>query len=365
MAPVLAELAESKVFKSQLCVTAQHREMLDEAMGIFDIVPDFDLDIMSHDQSLTDVFSLIVKRLAPFLRQECPDLVLVHGDTVTTAAACIASYLSGIPVGHIEAGLRTGNLYDPWPEEGNRKLVASIAKYHFAPTEKSANNLLLEGIPSEKIVISGNSVIDALKGVSKKIDENQDLQKRIRSELSFLDFEKPIVLITGHRRESYGERLDSICRALARVAATFPESQIVYPIHPNPNIKKSVNLWLKGGKNIHVIKPLEYFSFVYLMKKSTVILTDSGGIQEEAPTLGVPVLILRDSTERPEALTLGLTRLIGTDEDVITKALTEILSHSLVKKTGINVYNPFGEGNAAKTIREFLERELCEKNNRS
>ncbi|EJX1328841.1 UDP-N-acetylglucosamine 2-epimerase (non-hydrolyzing), partial [Vibrio parahaemolyticus] len=313
MAPLVHALNSDSRFEAKCCVTAQHREMLDQVLELFDIKPDYDLNLMKVGQTLNDVSASILLELKPVLQDFKPDVVLVHGDTATTFSASLAAYYEQIEVGHVEAGLRTGNIYSPWPEEANRRLTGVLTKYHFAPTETSKNNLLKENVSSDDIHVTGNTVIDALLMVKNKIDKDESLNKSLASKFPFLDSEKKLILVTGHRRESFGGGFERICEALAITAREHPDAQIVYPVHLNPNVREPVNRILKGVDNIHLIEPQQYLPFVYLMNRAYIILTDSGGIQEEAPSLGKPVLVMRDTTERPEAVAAGTVKLVGTD----------------------------------------------------
>jgi len=304
MGILVKKLQNTPGFDARLCVTAQHRQMLDQVLELFQLSPDYDLDIMQSRQDLTDISCNVLQGLREVLNDYQPDRLLVHGDTTTTLFASLAGYYGRIPVGHIEAGLRTGNIYSPWPEEINRKLTGAIADRHYAPTISAKENLLSEGIDQNNILVTGNTVIDALLWVSRKIDESDRCQKMFRDKFSFLDLDKQLVLVTGHRRESFGDGFENICRALLQIAER-KDVQVVYPVHLNPNVQEPVNRLLGQKENIHLIAPLDYLPFVYLMKHSYVIITDSGGVQEEAPSLGVPVLVMRDTTERPEAVEAG------------------------------------------------------------
>ena len=354
MAPLIHALKDSSRFNSRICVTAQHRQMLDCVLSSFEIVPDYDLNIMSSKQSLDDVTIKILSFMGPILDEFQPDLVLVHGDTTTTFSAALSAYYRQIPVGHVEAGLRTGNIYSPWPEEGNRRLVSSIASLYFTPTETAKNNLILENIPEERIKITGNTVIDSLFWVRDKIYRDEGLRKRLSSQYTMLNSDKRVILVTGHRRENFGAGIEGICKALKRIALNFQDCQIIYPAHPNPNIQEPINRLLNGVKNIYLIAPQDYFSFVYLMMQSTIILTDSGGIQEEAPSLGKPVLIMRNTTERPELVSAGAGKLVGTDPDVIFNEVAGLLNDYLLYESMSNSHNPYGDGTASKKIFDSL-----------
>jgi len=354
MAPVAQRLHADSRFEAKLCVTGQHREMLDQVLDLFELTPDYDLNIMKPGQDLTDITNAILAGMRAVLERAKPDVVLVHGDTATTFATSLAAYYQQIPVAHVEAGLRTGNLYSPWPEEGNRKLTGAIATYHFAPTKTSADALKREGVCKESIYITGNTVIDALFGVVQKFETDEDLLSHLEAKFSFLQKNQKLILVTGHRRESFGGGFERICEALAQTALRHPEIQIVYPVHLNPNVKQPVNRLLKGIKNIYLIEPLHYLPFVYLMNRSTIILTDSGGIQEEAPSLGKPVLVMRNTTERPEALKAGTVKLVGTEVNKITDELDSLLLNSEVYESMAHAHNPYGDGNASDRIVEIL-----------
>ena len=359
MAPLVQALYAHPEIDAKVCVTAQHREMLDQVLELFEIEPDFDLNIMMPGQTLTDVTTNILKGMESVLHECKPDVVLVHGDTTTTLSTTLAAFYQQIPVGHVEAGLRTGNIYSPWPEEANRKITGAIARWHFAPTEKSCNNLLAENIDKDKVVVTGNTVIDALLEVKEKIETNKQLNVDISQQFDFLNDEK-MILVTGHRRESFGGGFERICEALAHIAESYPAVQIVYPVHLNPNVREPVNRLLKGVKNIHLIEPLDYLPFVYLMNKAHIILTDSGGIQEEAPSLGKPVLVMRDTTERPEAVDAGTVKLVGTDAGKITDAITTLLDDDVIYESMSKAHNPYGDGKACARIIDALLQSKCE-----
>ena len=350
MAPLALALAADARFDAKLCVTAQHREMLDQVLHLFAIQPDFDLNIMKPGQDLTDVTTAILQGMKRVFSQFKPDVVLVHGDTATTFATSLAAYYQQIPVAHVEAGLRTGNLYSPWPEEGNRKLTGALAALHFAPTATSSQNLQAEGVPASRIVITGNTVIDALLEVVNKLKTDPSLQQRFAEQFAYLSPSRRMVLVTGHRRESFGDGFERICQALADTACAFPNIDIVYPVHLNPNVREPVNRLLAGIANIHLIAPLDYLPFVYLMNRATIILTDSGGIQEEAPSLGKPVLVMRDTTERPEAVQAGTVNLIGTEVAAITQNLRELLTDNAAYERMARAHNPYGDGQACQRI---------------
>ncbi|WP_218419450.1 non-hydrolyzing UDP-N-acetylglucosamine 2-epimerase [Alteromonas lipotrueae] len=354
MAPLALKLAETQGLHARVCVTAQHREMLDQVLELFELKPDYDLDIMKPGQDLTDVTTNILQGMKPVLADFKPDVVLVHGDTATTFATSLAAYYQQIAVGHVEAGLRTGNIYSPWPEEANRKLTGAITTYHFAPTDISKQNLLNEAVAESAITVTGNTVIDALLSVSEKFKTDAALNSRMAGEFSFLDENKKLILVTGHRRESFGGGFERICQALAATAEAHPECQIVYPVHLNPNVQEPVNRLLNGVDNITLIKPQDYLPFVYLMNKAHIILTDSGGIQEEAPSLGKPVLVMRDTTERPEAVKAGTVKLVGTDVEVIKQQLSLLLTNDKEYKGMSFAHNPYGDGKACEKIIEVL-----------
>ena len=327
--------------------------MLDQVLDLFGLVPNFDLNIMKAGQDLTDVTTSILQGLKDVLASFKPDIVLVHGDTATTFATTLAAYYQQIPVGHVEAGLRTGNLYSPWPEEANRKLTGALSRLHFAPTQKSQQNLLGEGVDSRNVYVTGNTVIDALLEVVKKL-KAPELNAQFAEQFSFLDSTRRLVLVTGHRRESFGDGFERICKALVEIAQEFSDIEIVYPVHLNPNVREPVNRLLAGIDNIHLIEPLDYLPFVYLMDRSYLILTDSGGVQEEAPSLGKPVLVMRDTTERPEALEAGTVRLVGTEVEAITHNLRELLLNEQAYSQMSVAHNPYGDGNACARILGIL-----------
>ncbi|MBE8233541.1 MAG: UDP-N-acetylglucosamine 2-epimerase (non-hydrolyzing) [Endozoicomonadaceae bacterium] len=354
MAPLVHALASDERFEAKCCVTAQHREMLDQVLELFEITPDYDLNLMKAGQTLNDVTSRIIQELKPVLQEFRPDVVLVHGDTATTFAASLAAYYEQIEVGHVEAGLRTGNIYSPWPEEANRRLTGVLTKYHFAPTETSKENLLKENFDPKSILVTGNTVIDALLLIKNKIETDEDLKRTLAAQFPILDESKKLILVTGHRRESFGGGFERICEALVRTAKKHSNAQILYPMHLNPNVREPVNRILGGIENIHLIEPQQYLPFIYLMSRAHIILTDSGGIQEEAPSLGKPVLVMRDTTERPEAVNAGTVKLVGTDVEVIISNLTELLSNDLAYQKMSFAHNPYGTGTACKKILNTL-----------
>lgn len=350
MAPLVHALDADKRFESKCCVTAQHREMLDQVLELFEITPDYDLNLMKAGQTLPEVTSRILLELTPVLKEFQPDVVLVHGDTATTFAASLAAYYQQIPVGHVEAGLRTGNIYSPWPEEANRKLTGCLTRYHFAPTETSRNNLLTENYPESAISVTGNTVIDALLMVKSKLENDEVLRTKLASQFPFLQPDKKVILVTGHRRESFGGGFERICQALVDIAQAHSDVQIVYPVHLNPNVQEPVNRLLAGVENIRLIEPQQYLPFVYLMNCAHIILTDSGGIQEEAPSLGKPVLVMRDTTERPEAVEAGTVKLVGTDKSTIIQTLNELLTNQEAYDSMSFAHNPYGDGIACSRI---------------
>jgi UDP-N-acetylglucosamine 2-epimerase (non-hydrolysing) len=353
MAPVVKALNQSPDFQVKVCVTAQHRQMLDHVLELFDIVPDYDLNIMQPDQDLTDITCNVLTGIRQVLHQWRPDWVLVHGDTTTTAAASLAAYYEKIPVGHVEAGLRTGNIYAPWPEEMNRRLAGVIATLHFAPTERARENLLRENVPAGRIHVTGNTVIDALLAVVARVRGDEKLRRTLEGQFCYLDSAKRLILVTGHRRENFGEGFERICRALHSLAERG-DAEIVYPVHLNPNVHVPARRILNDRPNIHLIEPLDYLPFVYLMNRSTLIITDSGGVQEEAPSLGKPVLVIRDVTERPEAVDSGTAKLVGTDETVILKEAMLLLDDPAAYKRMSRQHNPYGDGLASSRIVEIL-----------
>lgn len=366
MAPLVKEFQKyPESFQTLVCVTGQHREMLDQVLSIFDIVPDFDLDIMKHGQDLYDVTSRVLLGMRDVLTAASPDVVLVHGDTTTSTAAALAAFYQQIPVGHVEAGLRTHNVYSPWPEEMNRQITTRIASYHFAPTPLSRKNLLQEGIADESITVTGNTVIDALRWVVDKIRKDSSLNLELAGQLRATGYDvkrlaspRRLVLITGHRRENFGEGFLNICQAIKDLTVRYPEVDFVFPMHPNPNVRQPIREVfgekLSDQSNIFFIEPLEYLSFVYLMEKASIVLTDSGGIQEEAPGLGKPVLVMRDTTERPEALEAGTVKLVGTSRDTIVNELSRLLDDPASYEIMSQAINPYGDGKACGRIVERI-----------
>lgn len=345
MAPVVRALAAAEDIDGRVCVTAQHREMLDQVLDLFAIVPEYDLNLMRPGQGLEDITAGVLHTLSPVLAEFKPQLVLVHGDTGTTLAASLAAYYKKIPVGHVEAGLRTGNIWSPWPEEINRKVAGAIATLHFAPTEKSKANLLAEGVLSGAIEVTGNTVIDALLDVVAMLEKDSSAFERQFA----LDASKRLILVTGHRRESFGDGFQRICEALATLAAR-PDVEIVYPVHLNPNVKGPVEEKLSGLANVHLIAPQDYLPFVYLMSRADIILTDSGGVQEEAPSLGKPVLVMRETTERPEAVEAGTVKLVGTDAALIVSEVSHLLDDRAAYEAMAFAHNPYGDGQAVDRI---------------
>lgn len=360
MAPLVQALSQDPAFESRLCVTAQHREMLDQVLRLFKLEPDYDLNIMRPEQGLTEITCRILEGMKTVLLDFRPDIVLVHGDTTTTLAASLAAFYQQIPVGHVEAGLRTGDLASPWPEEGNRKLTGHLARLHFTPTSQSRQNLLQENLPDSRIIVTGNTVIDALLWVRDRVLDDSNLNAQLAARYPFLDPDKKLVLVTGHRRESFGGGFERICSALAQIARQHPEAQIVYPVHLNPNVSEPVNRILSGIENIILIEPQEYLPFVWLMNRAWLILTDSGGIQEEAPSLGKPVLVMRDTTERPEAVDAGTVKLVGTDIARIVASVSELLSDDKAWQAMSHAHNPYGDGKACGRILQALKDNRAE-----
>ncbi len=354
MAPLVHAISTDPRFDGRVCVTAQHREMLDQVLALFDIAPEYDLNIMKPGQSLNDVTTSILNGMKPVLEEFKPDVVLVHGDTATTFGAALAAYYQKIRVGHVEAGLRTGNIYSPWPEEANRKLTGVITTYHFAPTTTSKDNLLAENVPDKNIFVTGNTVIDALLWVRDKIKGDEELSQKLVNSYLMLDAVRPLILVTGHRRESFGGGFERICESLRRIAIENPQVQILYPVHLNPNVQEPVNRLLSNVENIYLIPPQDYLPFVYLMTRSSMILTDSGGIQEEAPSLGKPVLVMRETTERPEAVDAGTVRLVGTNIELICAEVGRLLNDENECKKMSHAHNPYGDGKACSRILDVL-----------
>ena len=365
MCPLVLALRERpEDFKTQVCVTGQHREMLDQVLHIFDVKPDYDLNIMKQGQDLYDITARVLVGMREVLDAAKPDVVLVHGDTTTSMAAALAAFYRQIPVGHVEAGLRTHNLYSPWPEEMNRQVTGRIATYHFAPTLLSRQNLLDEGVPPERITVTGNTVIDALQQVVTRIREDGALTASLVQRIQVAGYDvkrieagQRLVLITGHRRENFGEGFQNICLAIKDLAERYPKVDFVYPMHLNPNVRRPIREIFGEymAENLYFIEPLDYLDFVFLMKHSTLVLTDSGGIQEEAPGLGKPVLVMRDTTERPEALEAGTVRLVGTDRAMIVREAAYLLDDPFHYETMSQAVNPYGDGFACQRILEKLK----------
>ena len=362
MAPLVKQLKKDTInFETKVCVTAQHREMLDQVLDLFDIVPDYDLNLMKPGQDLYDITSNVLLGMKDVLNDFKPDVVLVHGDTTTTSATSLSAFYQQIKIGHVEAGLRTGNLLSPWPEEANRQITGVLANYHFAPTTTSQKNLLKENKNTKNVIVTGNTVIDALYLALKKIKQSKELELKITNDIeSYFNNSKfkiqnsKFILVTGHRRENHGQGFINICIALKQIALDNPTIDIVYPVHLNPNVQKPVREILSDIENIYLIEPLQYEQFIYLMDKSYFIITDSGGVQEEAPSLGKPVLVMRDTTERPEALEAGTVKLVGTDTQLIVKEANELINNAQEYEKMSKAHNPYGDGKACKRIVEFL-----------
>lgn len=354
MAPLVLALEEHPLIESRICVTGQHREMLDQVLDLFQINPDYDLNVMKSGQTLSEVTSRIVMKLQSILDKDKPDIILVHGDTTTTFCATLTAYYNQIDVGHVEAGLRTGNIFAPWPEEGNRKLVSCLANLNFAPTEKSKQNLIDEGIDPEIVFTTGNTVIDALLLMESKIKDNKSLFNQLQNSFPMISKNRKMVLITGHRRENFGGGFERICESIRRLAEKNTDVDFVYPVHLNPRVREPVNQLLSNQENIHLIEPQGYLEFVFLMTQSNIILTDSGGIQEEAPALGKPVLVMRDTTERPEAVSAGTVQLVGTEVDKIVNGVEALLTDSSLYEKMSRAHNPYGDGNSVKRIIQIL-----------
>lgn len=355
MAPVVKALAADPLFESRVCVTAQHRQMLDQVLDLFAIRPDFDLNLMQPGQDLFDITGNVLLGMREVFKAWLPDIVLVHGDTTTTLGASLSAYYAKVRVGHVEAGLRTHDKYAPWPEELNRRLTGGIADIHFAPTQKARANLLAEGVSDDAIHVTGNTVIDALLDVVQRLRADAALRERLRTQFPYLDSRKRLILVTGHRRENFGQGFESVCQALARLAERS-DVQIVYPVHLNPNVQEPVRRALGNRRNVFLIEPLEYLPFVYLMDCATLIITDSGGVQEEAPALGKPVLVMRNTTERPEAVEAGTVKLVGTDQMVIVREANRLLDDSDIYEAMARAHNPYGDGKAADRILMILKQ---------
>jgi UDP-N-acetylglucosamine 2-epimerase (non-hydrolysing) len=360
MAPLVKAFQEqNKFFDTKICVTGQHREMLDQVLDLFEIKTDFDLDVMRPNQDLYDVTCQILQGMKEVFSRYRPDIVFVHGDTTTTFTVSLAAFYEKIEVAHIEAGLRTNNIYSPWPEEANRKLTSQLTTYHFAPTQQSQNNLLRENIASEKIIVTGNTVIDALLFMQNKLETNKDFRAQVKKSIVDKGFDpeaSEFILVTGHRRENFGQGIINICSALKTIALERPRLNIVYPVHLNPNVFKPVNDLLGHIKNVFLIEPLQYEEFIYLMSLAKLIITDSGGVQEEAPSLGKPVLVMRDTTERPEAVEAGTVKLVGTSLVGIVSATSELLDNQSVYDKMAKAHNPYGDGKACDRIIHFMKK---------
>lgn len=353
MAPLVHALRAEPRLKTTVCLTAQHRHMLDQVLKVFDIKADVDLDLMKPGQGLSELNGNVLRGMDQIIEQHKPDCVLVHGDTTTAMAAGMAAFYRHVPVGHVEAGLRTHDLYHPWPEEMNRRVIDLMANYYYAPTEVSRDNLIREGVAPERIHVTGNTVIDALLMMTERFKRDPALSRQMAAAFPFLDPAKKLLLVTGHRRENHGEPLMNVCHALKQLAE-YPDVQVVYPVHPNPNVRKAIDQVFGGNPRIHLIEPIDYQHFVYLMQQACIILTDSGGIQEEAPSLGKPVLVLRDVTERPEAVAAGTVRLVGTDTSRILQECGRLLADEAYYSTFAQRRNPYGDGTASQQIVESL-----------
>lgn len=353
MAPVIKAIQDNKLLEGELCVTGQHREMLDQVLQTFELVPDVDLDLMRGNQDLASIFGRIVDNVSQVLTRSQPDVVMVHGDTATTLASSLAAYFHQIPVAHVEAGLRTGNIYAPWPEEINRKMTAAVSRWNFAPTERARNNLLNEGVAADTIHVVGNTVIDALLQVIEKIESDEQLQQGLTKRFDYLDSDRRLLLVTGHRRENFGEGFKNICQAI-KLLSTRDDIQIIYPVHLNPAVHDVVHEELSGSDNVHLIEPVNYLEMAFLMMRAELLLTDSGGIQEEAPALAKPVLVMRETTERPEALEAGTARLCGTNQDDIVQAVSELLDDPKAYQAMARSTNPYGDGLSSGRIVSIL-----------
>ncbi len=358
MAPIITALRNEPKFNLRVCITGQHKEMLDQVLKIFDIKPDFDLGIMTKTQNLSNVTSSILDKLPKVLEEYMPDLVLVHGDTTTTLASTLSAYYKKIKVGHVEAGLRTHNIYSPWPEEINRRITATISEYNFSPTDQAKLNLINENVNEKNIFVTGNTVIDSLFYVKDKINSDKTLKDNLLKKFHFLKSKKKLILVTGHRRENFGAGLKNICEAIKDLSIIHSDIDIVYPVHLNPNVKGPVNELLSGKKNIYLLDPLDYISFVFLLDKAYLVITDSGGIQEEAPSFGKPVLVTRDNTERPEAIQSGTAKLVGSCKADIIKCTSNLLEDEAAYKEMSLSHNPYGEGNSSLKIINILKNEL-------
>lgn len=358
MAPLVKAFKNNNNFDTCVCVTAQHRQMLDQVLDIFEIMPEYDLNIMKAGQDLYDITANVLVGIRDVLTDFAPDVVFVHGDTSTTFSTSLAAYYAKVKVGHIEAGLRTYDIYSPWPEEGNRQLTGVLANYHFAPTAQSQQNLLKEGKDKNNIFVTGNTVIDALMYVLHRIDNQPELKQKIRAKISAqypLKTQRKVILVTGHRRENFGQGFINICEGLKQIALNNPEIDIVYPVHLNPNVQRPVNEILSNIANIYLINPLQYEEFIYLMSQAYFIITDSGGIQEEAPSLGKPVLVMRDTTERPEAVAAGTVKLVGCDRDTLVKEAEKLLRDQTEYEMMSRAHNPYGDGKACERIVQLMQ----------
>ena len=360
MAPVIHELKRRRGVDARVCVTAQHRQMLDQVLQLFNIVPHYDLNLMRPSQTLVEVTAGVLRGVGEVLEQFTPDLVLVHGDTTTTLAASLSAFYRHVPVGHVEAGLRTSNIDSPWPEEMNRRVTDTIASLYFAPTKQAYQNLLAEGIDSRRIELTGNTVIDALLEVVQRLRTDESLRRRVGAAFPFLDDGRRMILVTGHRRENFGEKFNQVCSALRRIAIERPDVRLVYAVHLNPEVQRPVRRILTGLRNVSLIDPQDYLPFIYLMMNATLIVTDSGGIQEEAPALGKPVLVTRDTTERPEAIEAGTARLVGTDTDSIVEAVGTLLDDEAEYSKMAKAHNPYGDGHAAARIVHAIEARFAD-----
>lgn len=358
MAPLVRRLASMPGIEARVCITAQHRQMLDQVLDLFSITSDYDLDLMRAGQSLGELTARILTGVETVLGTERPDAVLVHGDTATTLGATLAAYYARVPVGHVEAGLRTGDLYAPWPEEGNRRITGALARWHFVPTQTARANLLKENIADNTITVTGNTVIDALLDVTRRIDSTPELTRSLQGQFAFLPLNRRVVLITGHRRENFGEGFEQISAGISRLAKTFPDVDFVYPVHLNPNVRDPVNRLLGQADNLHLIEPLDYLPFIFLMRRAEIVLTDSGGIQEEAPSMGKPVLVMRDTTERPEAVAAGTVKLVGANADRIFSECQTLLSDRSAYLAMARAANPYGDGHASERIAAALTAQV-------
>lgn len=357
MAPIVKALAADPAFDAKVCVTAQHRQMLDQVLEIFEIRPDFDLNLMKPGQDLSDITSNVLLGMRDVYKDWRPDIVLVHGDTTTTLAASLSAYYARLKVGHVEAGLRTHNKYSPWPEEMNRRITGAVADLHFAPTERSRANLLAEGIGATYVHVTGNTVIDALLDVAQRVRGDAALRAGFDARFAALDESKRLVLVTGHRRENFGTGFEAICQALADIASRG-DVQVVYPVHLNPNVQEPVRRILSGHPDVILLGPQDYLPFVYLMDRASLLITDSGGVQEEAPSLGKPVLVMRDTTERPEAVDAGTVKLVGTDRSAIVREANTLLDDPDTYAAMARAHNPYGDGLAADRIRQILKQQI-------